>query len=292
LRIWAPGTPPVGTTRFMAVLASDTALDAIGLPLVSGRTFTRTDGQQLRSVVVNRSFAKKFFNGRALGQTVRVALDSSPDDVREVTIVGIAGGFVMRAEREPAILYHPLTLGDLPARDLYLRIDGSGRFSAAALHAAVRQIDARVPVNAASTLADLRAERHFEKKLLARGAAALGLVALILTAGGLYGVVSYVVSLRRHEVGIRLALGAEARSIVVMITRQALMPAVLGAALGLLGAALASKVVQSSLHGASGLDIRAFAGSSGLLLSVLFVATILPARRAARVDACAALRSE
>ena len=292
LRIWTPGTSDEGSNRFMAILASPGALEAIGVPLVRGRHFPPTDSERRQSVIVNEPFAKKFFNGPALGRTLRGEVGSSSGEVHDLTIVGVAGGILKRADTEPPILYHPATFSDLRARVLYVRTDDSERLSAAALHAAVREIDARVPVNSTSTLAQLKEERHREKKLLARGAAALGVLALVLAAGGLYGVVSYVVSLRRQEVGIRLALGAEARSIVVMITRQALTPAASGAALGLLGAAAASKVVQSGLYGASGLDLRAFAGSAALLLSVLSVATILPAMRAARVNPVETLRTE
>jgi putative ABC transport system permease protein len=100
------------------------------------------------------------------------------------------------------------------------------------------------------------------------------------------------VSLRRQEVGIRLALGAEARSIVMMITRQALMPALIGAAAGLSGAALISRIVQSNLYGASPMDLRGFAGSTALLLIVLSAATVVPARHAARVNPVNTLRTE
>src|SRR5690606_23537549 len=105
------------------------------------------------------------------------ALNSAPDRVEEVTIIGVAGGIMKRADTESAILYYATPLEPLLARMLYVRIDETGRFSAAALHAAVREIDARVPVNTTETLADDRAERHTERKMLAQGAAGLGLLA-------------------------------------------------------------------------------------------------------------------
>lgn len=292
LRIWTGSTPDEGSTRFTAILASPGALEAIGVPLMTGRHFDASDGVRLRSVIVNEAFAKRFFDGPALGRTLRVSLRSAPDLVHDVQVVGVVGGTMMRTDREPPILYYAPSLEPLPARALCLRIDDTGRFSAAALHAAVREVDPRVPVNTTATLADVRAEQHFERKLLARGAAILGLLALLLAAGGLYGVVSYVVSLRRQEVGIRLALGAEERSIVVMITRQALMPALIGAAVGLFGAAIAGRVVESNLYGATPADLRAFAGSTTLLVAVLFVATIVPARRAAAINPVDTLRTE
>lgn len=292
LRVWTPTTPVEGSGEFLSMLVSPGALDAIGVPLVAGRRFDDRDTDRLRHVIVNEPFAKTFFDGQALGRTFRLALSSAPDRADDVTIVGVAGGIMRRADTEPATLYYAAPLEPLPARMLYIRIDETGRFSVAALQAAVREIDARVPVNATKTLADDRAERHTERKLLAQGAAGLGLLALLLAAGGLYGVVSYIVSLRRQEVGIRLALGAEARAIVVMITRQALTPALIGAAVGLFVAALAGKVVRSSLYGAGSTDLRAFAGSTALLLGVLFLATIVPARRAASINPVDTLRAE
>ncbi len=292
LRAWTPTTPAEGSRQFLPMLVSPGALDAIGVPLVAGRHFEDHDADGLRRVIVNEPFAKKFFDGQALGRTFPLALNSAPDRVEEVTIIGVAGGIMKRADTESAILYYATPLEPLLARMLYVRIDETGRFSAAALHAAVREIDARVPVNTTETLADDRAERHTERKMLAQGAAGLGLLALLLAAGGLYGVVSYVVSLRRQEVGIRLALGAEARAIVVMITRQALTPALLGAAVGLLGAGLAGRVIQSGLYGASPTDLRTFAGSTALLLGILLVATIVPARRAAGINPVDTLRTE
>jgi putative ABC transport system permease protein len=291
VRIWTPATPPEGTRHF-PMLASPGALDAIAVPLLAGRRFDDRDSANLDHVVVNEPFARKFFDGRALGRTFRISPESASEPSRDVTIIGIVGGTMKRADTEGPLLYLPATFEPLPARVLYARIDVSGRYSAAGLHAAVREIDTRVPVNRVTTLAEDRAERHRERKLLARGAAALGLLALLLAAGGLYGVVSYVVSLRRQEVGIRLALGAEARSIIVMIARQALTPALIGAAVGLLGAAIAGRVLQSNLYGTAPTDVRVFAGSTALLVVVLFAATIIPARRAAAIDPLDTLRTE
>ncbi len=291
LRVWTDSTPADGS-RLTAILASPGALEAVGVPLTGGRHFVASDGERLRTVIVNQPFVQKFLDGPPLGRTLRLALDSPSAQATEVTIIGIAGGVLKRADTEPPILYYAPSIGPLPARALCLRIDESGRFSTAALHAGVREVDSRVPVNTIATLADVRGERHKERKLLARGAAALGLLALALAAGGLYGVVSYVVSLRRQEIGIRLALGANARGIVVMMTRQALMPALLGAAVGLFAAALTGRVVTSTLYGAAATDLRAFSASTALLVTVLFVAAVVPARRASHVDPAQVLRTE
>lgn len=291
LQVWTDTTPPEGSKEFLPMLASPGVLPAIGVTLLAGRHFDARDTTSFRTAVVNQVFARKFFAGPAVGRSLRV-VETTSQRVHEVTIVGVVGGAMRRTDTEAAILYHPLALESVPARTLHVRADGTGSFSAAALQAAVRDVDARVPVVQTSTLAESRTWRNPERKLLAKAAGVLGLVALLLAAGGLYGVVSYVVSLRRQEIGIRLALGAEPQTIVRLITRQALIPTLIGALVGLLGAAVTGLVVRARFYGVSPVDPVAFGGATLLLLAVMFGATILPARRAARVDPVQTLRTE
>ena len=197
-----------------------------------------------------------------------------------------------RGELEPPILYYPAPLAYQPARALYVRLDRTGTFTAAALHAAAREVDARVPMAAVSTLADIRGGKDSEVKMLTRAAGLLGILALVLAAGGLYSVVAYIVSLRRQEVGIRIALGAEARSIVGMIVRQALIPTLIGAGVGAGCAAAAGALIRSRLYGASPVDPAAFGGATLLMLVVMVMASWIPARHAGRVDPIAVLRQE
>jgi ABC-type antimicrobial peptide transport system permease subunit len=131
-----------------------------------------------------------------------------------------------------------------------------------------------------------------EPKLVARGAAWLGILALVLAAGGLYSVVSYVVSLRRQEVGIRLALGAAPRTIVAMIIRQALVPTLVGATAGAASAAVAGVVIRSQLYGTTIGEPQIFVGAGLLMVVVMAVASWIPARQAGRVDPLTVLRQE
>jgi ABC-type antimicrobial peptide transport system permease subunit len=129
-------------------------------------------------------------------------------------------------------------------------------------------------------------------KFLGRAVGALGILALILAAGGLYSVVAYIVSLRRQEVGIRIALGADAGSIVGMIVRQALLPTLIGAAVGAAAAAAAGATIRSRLYGAAPVDPVAFGGATLLMLAVMLLASWLPARHAGQVDPISVLRQE
>jgi putative ABC transport system permease protein len=291
-RIWLPDSPAEGRNQ-LAFQVSPRFLDAIGVRLLQGRRFTPADDTGGRNVVINQPFADKFLQGRPLGRTFRLgAARSGTGRASDVTVVGVVDGILKRGDQEPPIVYYVAPLAYQQGRTLYVRLDRTGAFDVAALHAALREIDARVPMGQVSTLADIRMGRNSELKTLTRAAGLLGILALVLAAGGLYSVVSYIVSLRRQEVGIRIALGAEARSIVGMIVRQALMPTLVGAAAGAGCAAAAGALIRSRLYGASPVDPVAFGGAALLMLMVMLFASWLPARHAGRVDPIAVLRQE
>ena len=290
-RMWLPDSPPEGL-GVRAFHVTTGLLDAVGVPLFQGRRFTPADQAALRTVVVNKPFADKFLNRQPLGKTFRFGVTRTAAAGAEVTVVGVVDGMLRRGDQEPPLVYYPAPLAYHPRRGLYIRLDRTGRFNLAGLQTAVREVDARVPIAAVSTLADIRGERDSELKILTRAAGVLGLLALLLAAGGLYSVVSYIVSLRRQEVGIRIALGAEARSIVGMIVRQALIPTLIGAAVGAGCAAAAGALIRSRLYGASPVDPIAFGAATLLMLIVMLVASWIPARHAGRVDPISVLRQE
>jgi predicted permease len=289
--VWVPDSPPEGQTQ-IAFQVSPGLLDAVGVPLFEGRRFTPADATA-RTVVVNKPFVAKFLHGQALGQTFRLGpARGGVAGGTEVTVVGVVDGMLKRGDQEPPIVYYAAPLAYQQARSLYIRLDRTGTFTAAALHAAAREVDGRVPMAKVSTLADIRGEGNREVKMLTRAAGLLGLLALLLAAAGLYSVVAYVVSLRRQEVGIRIALGADARSIVGMIVRQALVPTLVGAVIGAACAAAAGTLIRSRLYGASPVDPLAFGAATLLMLMVMVVASWIPARHAGRVDPISVLRQE
>jgi len=316
-RIWLAESRDDGTSQ-LAFKVSARLLDAVAVRLLQGRRFTAVDETSISTVIVNKPFADKFLQGQAVGRSFRlgrpantgasamiiVTLDrkgvptyktasgSTAGDAVEVTVVGVVDGIMKQGAFEPPILYYPAALVYQPARTLFLRLDRSGRFNAAALHAAAREIDARVPITGVTTLAEMRLNHNVDVKFAGRAVGVLGILALILTAGGLYSVVSYIVSLRRQEVGIRIALGAAAGSIIGMIVRQALLPTVIGAALGAAGAGVVGVVIRSRMYGASPVDPVAFGGATLLMLAVMLVASWIPARHAGRVDPISVLRQE
>ena len=307
-------------TSTLAFHVSPEFFTAIAVPMKHGRGFAGSDGGTVRTVVVNSAFAEKMLGGHALGRSIRLtppppapadgveagtviirdgvptfpARGSAqvPPRPLDVTIVGVAGGILKGDGVEPPIVYYPAPLVYQPARALYIRLDGTRTFTAAALHAAIREVDARVPAVDISTLAEIRMRGDMDLRLLTRAVAALGVLALALAAGGLYSVVAYLVSLRRQEVGIRLALGADAGSIISMIVQQALVPTVIGAAVGAAGAAAAGAFIRSRMYGTSPVDPVAFGAATLLMLTVMLLASWLPARQAGRVDPVQVLRQE
>ncbi|HJR61121.1 MAG TPA: ABC transporter permease [Vicinamibacterales bacterium] len=289
-RLWLPDSPPEGKRGFIPMQVSPGALSAIGMPLLQGRHFAEADARALRAVVVNQVFAKHFLAGAPLGRSFR--LGATAGDAVDVTVIGVTDGIMKRGGQEPALLYHPAPIGYQPTRTLYIRADRTGAFTVSALQAAVREVDSRVPLGDPITLNDARGGLDVERRLFARAAAGLGMAALLLAAFGLYSVVSYVVSLRRQEVGIRLALGADAASVVTMIVRQALTPTLIGAAVGAAAAAAAGKVIQSQLYGTASVDPLVFLATGLLMVLVMAAASWIPARQAGRVDPLQVLRTE
>lgn len=270
-------------------------LRALGLPLVKGRYFDDRDvrkemGGVLDVTLVNEAFAQRFWpNEDPLGKRIqrggRGPWRTVVGVVRDVKEVAL--------ENEPAItLYHPIDQFNIRTRYLIARSSNNPEALTAAITGAVHGLDAQLPVYEVDTLQQrlhrALAQRRFAMVLLGIFAA----VALTLALIGIYGVLTYWVTQRTNEIGIRMALGAEPRNIVGMVIRQALVLVLIGIAVGLGGAFALTRVLASLLYGVSTTDGMTFVGLSLLLAAVALLASYFPARRASRVDPLAALRGE
>jgi predicted lysophospholipase L1 biosynthesis ABC-type transport system permease subunit len=178
------------------------------------------------------------------------------------------------------------------ARTLHVRSGGPAAALAPALRDLVTQLDPRVPILELGTLDQTIRADILQQRVLARVAALLGIVALLLASVGLYGVTSYSVAMRLREIAVRMALGARPDRVLAMVFRQALAVAAVGAGLGGLVAIGAGLVIQLEVFGVAGVDIATLGGSAALLAAALLLASILPALRAARLDPIAVLRQE
>jgi putative ABC transport system permease protein len=299
--VWAPGRDPEVVN---GGYAGGDLFGAVGLRLVAGRTFTAADATGGPHVaVVNLVYAKQLPEGQALGRTIRVrqydqsrrlsdkeALAAS----REVTIVGViesAGERRYTRDGKPVgKVYLPSALEPEPALTLYARSRGTAEAVAPSVRDLVSRIDPRVPIVEMGSLRSFNERSMGPGPWLARMSALLGVVALGLAAAGLFGVVSYSVTLRAPEFAIRTALGANPRDLLRLVLTQSMTTVLIGFLIGGTIALIVSRLIAAQFHGASGIDALAFGQSSALLISMMLLASAVPAIRAARVDPVANLK--
>jgi predicted permease len=269
---------------------------AMGIPLLRGRLFTELDTKgALRVAIISSTMAERYFpNEDPIGKRIQLAgmLNSDPKVYREIVgIVGDVKSYGLGRETPPQT-YEPYTQETLPSMTLVARTAGDPMGLNEAIRREVLQLDKEQPIFSSETLDSLIAkstgDQRFSMMLLGVFAAA----AIALASVGLYGVMSYAVTQRTHEVGIRMALGAQRRDVVGLILRQGLRLALSGIAIGLIAAWAATRLLINMLYGVSATDLPTFAGVSLLLIGVALLACYIPARRATKVDPMAALRSE
>ena len=266
---------------------------ATGIGLRAGREFDTGDTETSEPVViVNESFAKRFLAGRnPIGATVTL-LNWRP--ARQARIVGVANDARYYDLRAPAEEWYYMPLTQSGGGPLYLALRTAG--DPVALAAAVtREIDAVVPgirIRRLGGIEQVLNDALSRERLSAALATLFGIFALGLATVGLYGVVSYNVSRRTAEIGIRMALGATTRDALWLVVRQTLTMMAIGLAIGVPLAFAASKAIGAQLYGVDANDPRAMVGAALLLAIAGGVASVVPSRRAASVDPAAALRAE
>ena len=266
--------------------------DAIGQPVVLGREFTADDERSPQGVgIVNQTFARKYFgNTNPLGK--RVWYDH--DHPQEFVIVGVVGDAKHNSLREPASpqFYLPFfnPKGDEPSFcSFQVRYAGNPSAVTTAIRAAVREVAPAVPPVQIRTMNELMGETLLTERAINRLSGIFGLLALTLAAIGLYGVMSYNVTGRTNEIGIRMSLGARPGDILKLVLREVLILIGIGVALGLPSMWAVKSIVAAQLFGISALDPLAISGAILVLASVAVTAGYLPARWASRVEPVYAL---
>jgi putative ABC transport system permease protein len=265
---------------------------AIGIPLLRGRHFTARDTKGApRVAIINNTMAKKFFPDEdPIGK--RILLTNGDEVYSE--IVGVAGDVKSDGglDREtPAQIYEPYTQQPFPFMTLVLRANGDPAGLNEAIRAEILKLDREQPIVSIEMLDQSiwRSTRWLRSQGLLLGIFAA--IAVGLAAVGLYGVMSYVVTHRTQEIGLRMALGAQPSDALMLIMRHGAGLTFGGAAVGMLGAWAMMRLLASELYGVSATDPLTFMGVSLLLISVALLACYLPARRATKVDPIVALRS-
>jgi putative ABC transport system permease protein len=264
----------------------------MGIPLLRGRAFAARDHADAPPVaVVNEELARRYFPGEdPIGKRVRYEWS----DTLSVEIVGVVGSVrEMGPREEPApAIYRPYAQMPTPRVALVIRAAGDPLALAAAAAAAVREIDPAQPVAEVRTMEEVAAATVARPRLNLYLLGGFAAMALLLAALGLYGVVSYSVTQRSQEIGVRIALGARPGHVLRLVVREGMRLTVLGLLIGLGAALAATHVMESLLFGVSATDPLTLAGVSAFVAAVALLASYLPAFRATRLDPMAALRAE
>jgi len=269
--------------------------ETLHMPLIEGRDFSEVDNEKAMPVVIiNETMAEHYFHGKEpIGQKITFASHKQPAE-----IVGIARNahyFDVKDEKQDAIFTPLLQIEgeDFSSEEsLVIRTNSRPEQVANDIRAVVRRIDPNLPLFDINTMATQVQNNISTPRLMATLSSFFGLLALTLSAIGLYGVLAYSVSKRTGEIGIRMALGADRRNILRLILGETSQVVSIGIASGLAITWASSRLVKSMIYGLSAHDARVFVVSACLLLLVALLAALLPARRAVQVDPMVALRCE
>jgi predicted permease len=267
------------------------------IPLLMGRGLTeQDDGRAPRVAVVNQAFVKAHFpNENPIGK--RFGLD--PAKPNDIEIVGVArdAKYTSQRDRVQPTIYQSWrqVLRRMTFATFEVRTAGDPAASIAGIRQAMREVDSNLPLSDVRTQVQQADDTLSMERMFAKLLTLFGLIAQQLSAIGLYGVMAYVVSQRTHEIGIRMALGADRRKVLMMVVRQGMVLTVIGIAIGLIAAYVLTKYLESltsMLFGVEPRDPWTFTAIGVLLAVVALVACLVPARRATKVDPLRALRYE
>jgi putative ABC transport system permease protein len=305
--------PPRDQTPLMeACLVTTDYFKALNIPVKSGRVFDSHDDRSwiagkdlskldedekavapMNSIVIDEEFARRYWpNEEAVGK--RIAMGSEKDP-RYLTVLGVVGRVKMEGLSQDSNRvqgYFPFA--QVPNNDMTVIVKGAGDPNQliAAVRQQVKAIDPDQPIYSVRTMGDIRAESVAPERLNLTLLSIFAGIALVLAVVGIYGVMSYTVTQRTHEIGIRMAIGAQPRDVFRMVIGQGMMLALIGVGCGLIGAFVLTRLMASMLFGVEPTDPATFAAIAVLLTGVALVACYVPGRRATKVDPVVSLRYE
>ena len=265
---------------------------ALGIPLLRGRSFTDSEVlDNARSVIVSASFAQRYFSGEdPIGKHVK-ALDFQGVPPQGFEIVGVVGNTLWRlTEQEQPTLYFPLYSGGWPSAGVAVRSDMDAASLAVPIEKLMTQIDSDLPVSDVLTMEQSIGKSTLDENFTSTLVLAFAVIALVLAAVGLYGVLVYLGTQRTGEIGIRIALGAPRSSVLRLMLLDGLRPAAAGLIVGLVAGGFAVRLIRSLLYGINPSDWGVFTEVTLVLSLVAVLACALPAWRASRLDPMQALR--
>lgn len=291
-----PGQRPVLELDALVRKADPGYFSALRIPLLSGHVFNEQDKlDRTRHVIISRTFAERFFPGEdAVGKHVRIAFLGTKEEVYE--IIGVVGDtvYVIGQPIRPMI-YRSILNGD-PQLDtvatMVVRAEVEPLSLALPIQKQISALDSEMPTYKVRTMEQIVGEATASKSFSASLVLAFALLSLTLAAVGLYGVLSYLVTQRASEIGIRMALGAQRTEVLRLVLVDGMRPVAFGLVLGLCGGATAGMLIRSILYGTRPVDPVVFLGMTGSLLLTAVIASAIPALRACRIEPVQALRLE
>jgi predicted permease len=267
-------------------IASPRFFEALRIPLKRGRLLTDQDRFGAPDVVfIDDEFAKKYFpNTSPIGKRITFGARAGTPDSTWITIVGVVGHAAHEGlDAEPRIQYYfPVAQRGSRGMTVAIRTQGDPLTLVPTVRRAIHEIDAALPMSSINTMDKLVEQSVGQRKL--------SMIALLLASLGIYGVMSYSVTQRTRELGIRMALGAARSQVLALVVGQGMALALVGVAIGLVAAFAVTRFLSSQLYGVGATDVPTFVGVSGLLIGIALIACLLPAMRATRVDPVTALR--
>jgi len=265
-----------------------------GIPLLRGRTFTETDNATApRVVAVNQEFVRRHLQDQeALGKQIRLDVSGATGEWSE--IVGVVANVKTHSEetRDDPEVYEPFLQRPVPSFSLMVRTSSDPNNLASALRNAVAQVDAELPLARVMSMPAVIEHQKGGNPFFTRVLGSFAILALILAAIGLYGLVAYSVGQRTHEIGIRMALGARSPDVLRMVLWEGMKMTAIGLAIGLVMALPLPKLFDAIFYGLHLREPRLYFIVPTAILVVAMLATYIPARRATRVDPMAALHQE
>jgi predicted permease len=292
----APPLPDRDRPRAQLSIGSPQTFRALGIPVVAGRTFTEADVDGAPTVViVNQSFAKKYWPGEdAVGKRITFDQRTEKTNPDWSTVIGVVGDTRPKAldiDPQPTVFFshHQFSL---PFMTVVVRGTSDTAAVAREIRTHLRALDPNLPVDEVRTLESAASRSAAEPRFRTYVLAGFAAISLLLAATGLYGLLSYSVTQREREIGVRMALGAKAGDVLRLVVGEGMKLVALGAVVGIAAALAAGRIVGALLFGISATDPVTYVVVVGVLALVACAACSLPALRAARVNPMSALRSE
>ncbi len=240
-------------------------------------------------MILDRSTAERCWPGQnAIGRQLTIPLPGRP---RKLEVIGLVGDIKhdgLDADRLPHIY---LSLYQLNSKVMSLAIRTASAVPEGELRHALERIDPDLPIFAVTTMTETMAASLADRRFAASGVIVFAMIATLLAAIGLYGVIGYVIVQRTHEIGVRMALGARPADVLALLVRESAVMVTIGIGAGIMLALVVARLLSRLLYGVATTDVLAFGGAATVLITVAFVATVIPVRRASRIDPLVALRS-